>query len=139
VRSPRFINPLIAAYIVAQLLLPIRGLKEDKFDTFGAFTWNMYSQTYGCEVKYNLVDEAGLQSAVAYQKYFASNDKVFRVFHRDVLPSFNKFLCDQVAEEGKRGRITGFVKCTKNAKESATLVSENADICTAANYAVTAK
>ncbi len=137
-RSLRFRNLLIAGYVTFQVLYPIRGLVEDKFDTFGEFTWNMYSQTYRCTTRYAVVDSSGSQPITDFRKYFNSPSEVSRVFHRDALPRFHKFLCAQLAAEGGRSQLRGFVECTKNDAESEILVGDIANICAAPNYAVTA-
>jgi hypothetical protein len=135
--SHRTSNVLIAGFILFQLLYPIRGLVQDKFDTWGEFTWNMYSQTYECRTRYRLVDQSGVQHELNLQQYFVLPSKVGRVFNRQDLPAFHQFLCEQMAREGKSGRILARVSCTRNKLETESLVRENEDICTGANHAVT--
>ena len=136
-RSHRNTSLLIAGYVVFQVLYPIRGLVEDKFDTWGEFTWNMYSQTYECRTRYRLVAQSGAQQDLNLQQYFTIGNKVGRVLNRQDLPVLHAFLCEQMAREGKPGQILGRVSCTRNKVETETLVRENVDICTAANHAVT--
>jgi len=137
VRSRRFINLLIAGYVAFQGLYPIRGLVQQKFDTIGDFTWNMYSQTYTCTRRYSFVDASGAHPVPDFGGFFRRPEKLPRAFHRDILPIFHKFLCDQIAAQGKSGRLTGFLECTRNKAESEVLVNTDGKICTAPNYGVT--
>jgi len=136
--SRRTSNLLIAGFGLFQLLYPIRGFVQDKFDTWGEFTWNMYSQTNKCMTRYRLVDQTGAARDLNLQEYFVVRNKVANVLNRQDLPVFHKFLCDQMAREGTRGRILAKVSCTRNEAETESLVRENEDVCTAVNYAVTA-
>jgi vitamin K-dependent gamma-carboxylase-like protein len=136
-RSARHRNVLIAAYVLFQVLYPIRGLVENKFDTWGGFTWNMYSQTYTCRVQYKMVDASGQAQKLEFQKYFISRDRAARVLHRDALPEFNKFLCAQVAGEGLSGRLLSGCSCTQSGINTETLVADDTDICHADNFGVT--
>jgi vitamin K-dependent gamma-carboxylase-like protein len=136
-RPARLTNVLIAAYVLFQLLYPIRGLVEDLFETWGVFTWNMYSQTYTCRVQYKLVDASGQVQKLEFQKYFVSRDRAVRVLHRDSLPQFNKFLCAQVAREGLSGRLLSGCSCTQSGINTETLVADDTDICHAGNFGVT--
>jgi hypothetical protein len=135
-RSSRSFNLLIVGYLTIQVLYPIRGLIQDKFHTHGAFTWNMYSQTYDCRVHYTLNSPAQRQE-LDYQQYFASRDKIVRVFNRSDLPIFHRFLCEQLRRQGIRGQLMAEVDCRKNKVEIESLVISGANICTAPNYAVT--
>ena len=130
-------NLLIAGFILFQLVSPIRGLVRDKFETWGEFSWNMYSQTYECRTRYRLVDQSGTQQDLNLQKYFVIPGKVGRVFNRQDLPVFHEFLCAQMVREGRASRILARVSCTRNKVETESLVRESEDICTAPNHAVT--
>ena len=130
-------NIVIIGFLVFQVFLPIRGLVRDKFDTWGEFSWNMYSQTYECRARYRVVDQSGTQRDLNLQQYFALPGKVGRVFNRQDLPRFHEFLCQQIAREGTPGRILARVSCTRNKVQTESLVRESEDICTAANHAVT--
>jgi hypothetical protein len=135
--SHRRSNLLIAGFILFQVLYPIRGVVEDKFDTWGNFTWNMYSQTYECRTRYRLMEQSGVQQDLDLKQYFVIPAKIGQVLNRENLPVLHQFLCEQLVREGKPGRILGRVSCTKNKVETEALVRENEDICTASNHAVT--
>ena len=134
--SRRNTNLLIVGFLLFQLIYPIRGLVKNKFDTWGEFTWNMYSQTYVCTTRYQLADRSGARHEVNLRPYFAVPDKIGRVFNRQDLPTFHKFLCEELAREGRQGQILARVSCTKNQVQTERLVRENEDICTAPNHAV---
>ena len=136
-RSHRNTSLLIAGFVSFQLLYPIRGLVQDKFDTWGEYTWNMYSQTYECRTRYRLMEQSGVQQDLNLRSYFVLPDKVGRVLNRQDLPVLHKFLCEQMAREERPGRILARVSCTKNKVETESLVRENEDVCTAPNRAVT--
>ncbi len=135
--SHRRFNLLIAGFILFQVLYPIRGLVEDKFETWGNFTWNMYSQTYECRTRYRLVAQSGTEQDLDLKQYFVIPVKIGQILNRTDLPVLHKFLCERMAREGKPGRILARVSCTKNKVETEALVRETEDICTAANHAVT--
>ena len=136
-RSRRTSNLLIVGFLVFQVFLPIRGLVRDKFDTWGEFSWNMYSQTYECRTRYRLVAPSGAEQDLDLRQYVARPDKIGRILNRQDLPVFHKFLCSEMARAGRPGRILARVSCTKNKTETESLVQESEDICTAHNYAVT--
>ena len=135
-KSRRTTNWLIAAFLTFQLLYPIRGLVRAKFDTWGEFTWNMFSQTYECLGRYRLIDQAGAETDLNLRQYFVIPAKVGRSMNREDLPVLHRFLCRQTALEGRPGQIHARVSCTWNKAETRSLVQENVDICTAPNNAV---
>lgn len=134
--SRRTTNLLIAGFLAFQLLYPIRGLVQAKFDAWGEFTWNMFSQTYECATRYRLLDQSGAVTDLDLRPYFVLPSKVGRAMNRRDLPSLNRFLCAQTAAEGRPGRILAKVLCTRNKVETRSLVQENVDICTAPNNGV---
>jgi hypothetical protein len=136
--SRRRTSLLIAGFLAVQAIYPIRGLVEDKFASWGEFTWNMYSQTYKCLTRYQLVDRSGARVELDLKPYFADRSKVGRVFNRGDLPVFHRFLCAQMAREGRAGPILARVSCTWNEVETRPLVRENQDICAAADAGVLA-
>ncbi len=138
-RPPRYFSLLIAGYLAFQVLYPIRGLVADKFDSWGTFTWNMYTQRYDCRSRYRLVDESGQEEGVDFLKYFNLRDEAGHVFFRQALPRFHQFLCDQLAREGKHGRLLADSECTRNRVETRSMIRSGVDICTAANFAVAPK
>jgi hypothetical protein len=131
-----YTNLAILLYVTFQVLYPVRGLIEDKFDTWGGFTWNMYSQKYECTAIYKLVEADGTERGVNFQQYFIRREKVGRVFHRDALPVFHKFLCERLSEEGATGKLVAVCECTKNGVETQRLTADSTDICSAPNYGV---
>jgi hypothetical protein len=137
-RSRRYASILIAGYLAFQVLYPIRGLIRNKFDTWGMFTWNMYSQGYDCQTQYKVIEPSGRELPVDFRKYFVLPDKAGHVLNRAALPAFHKFLCGELAREGKNGRTRATVVCRKNGVAIETLVDSTADICSAPNFGVTA-
>ena len=137
-RSRRSASLLIAGYVAFQALYPIRGLVVDKFETWGKFSWNMYSQSYDCKAKYKVVEPSGSELPVHFQKYFILRDKAGHVLNRASLPAFHKFLCAELVREGKNGRVMAVVECRKNGVEIEALVDSTAEICSAPNFGVTA-
>ena len=137
-RSRRFASLLIAGYLAFQVLYPIRGLVVDKFDSWGRFSWNMYSQNYDCKADYKVVQPSGKELPVDFQRYFVLRDKASHVLNRASLPVFHKFLCAELVREGKNGRVMARVECRKNRGEIQVLVDSTAEICSAANFGVTA-
>lgn len=134
--SRRTSNLLIAGFLAFQLLYPIRGLIQEKFDAWGEFTWNMFSQTYECLGRYQLLEPSGAVSNLNLTQYFAIPSKAGRAMNRRDLPVLHRFLCAQTVEEGRPGRILARVSCTRNKIETRSLVQENVDICTAPNAGV---
>lgn len=137
--SKRTSSLLIAGFLLLQVLLPIRGLAKDKFDTWGEFSWNMYSQTYQCRTRYQLVDRSGATQELDLRPYFVDPGLIGHVFNRQHLPVLHRFLCAQMAREGRPGRILARVSCTRNKVKSESLVREGEDVCTSANNSVTAE
>ena len=75
-RSRRTTSLLIAGFLAFQLLYPIRGLVEEKFDTWGEFSWNMYSQTYDCLTRYQMVTPSGQRVELDLKPYFSDQRKI---------------------------------------------------------------
>lgn len=137
-RSRRYASLLIAGYVAFQLLSPIRGLVVDKFDSWGSFSWNMYSKGYDCKAHYKVVEPSGRELAVDFQKYFMLRSKAGHVLNRAYLPAFHRFLCAELVREGKRGRVMALVECRINFAEIEALVDSTAEICSAPNFGVIA-
>ena len=129
-------NLLIVAYLLLQLLLPIRGLVNDKFATFGEFTWNMYSQTYNCRVAYDLTEPTGREVSIDIKEYFNKSDNAGRVLHRDGLPHFHAWLCQRLRQAGRLGSLSASCECRLGNDQKKQLVAADVDICTADNYGV---
>ncbi len=129
-------NFLIVAYLVIQVALPLRGFLFDKYDTRGNFTWNMYSKQYRCGVRYARLTERGPE-LFDHREFFRRDRVVMRVFHRDVLPEFHKYLCEEALGQPENpAYIQGSVKCQLNDKPPQELIQPEANICEADNYAV---
>ena len=52
-------NTLLITFLAFQLLLPLRGFVRDRFESRGNFSWNMYSETYTCRLKYEMLTPDG--------------------------------------------------------------------------------
>ncbi len=133
-----YVNFLILLYLALQVGYPIRGFLQDKFDAWGRFTWNMYSQSYQCRVLYRVVAADGTEWRVNYEQFFARRDRAGLVFNRESLPGFHKFVCERLAEEGQRGKLMATAECTMNRLVTESLVDNTADVCNSPNFAVTA-
>ena len=129
-------NLFIAAYLVIQLLLPLRGCLYDKFETPGNFSWNMYSALYGCKTQYRLDTPEGETRWLQYRDYFNRPELSERVFFADVLPEYHRWLCEEFRRQGELGSLRGYVSCRLNIGPDVALADRNVDLCTAPNYGV---
>jgi len=129
-------NLLIVAYLLTQLILPIRGLVKDRFATWGAFTWNMFSQSYICTVAYTLTEPTGREVSIDIKEYFNRPEKTGRVLHRDALPHFHAWLCQRLHQAGRLGNLSASCECRLGNDQKKQLVAADVDICTADNYGV---
>lgn len=128
-------NVAVAAYVLVQLLLPLRGLRSDFFDTERYFSWNMFANEYRCSWSYMLKRRGEPGHFVDLREYVREPNVIHRVFHRDSLPSVHAWLCENVVEG--RGRLTGRVRCALPPGGWVDLVDATADdICDAENHAV---
>ncbi len=60
-----------------------------------------------------------------------------RVFHRDVLPEFHKYLCEEgLGQPEGPAYIQGSVECQLNDRPRQELIQPQVNICEADNYAV---
>jgi hypothetical protein len=134
--SRRATSWLIAGFLAVQVVYPIRGLVENKFDSWGEFTWNMYSQTYDCLTRYQMVMPSGQRVELDLKPYFSDQRKIGRVFNHGDLPAFHRFLCREMTRSGRSGQILARVSCSKSGGETRPMVRENEDICTAPDGAV---
>ena len=115
-------NLFIAAYLVIQLILPLRGCLYDKFETNGKFSWNMYSIRYDCLTQYKLDTPEGETHWLNYRDYLNRPEFVDRVFSADVLPEYHRWLCDEFRRQGKLGRLWGYAICRLNIGPEVALV-----------------
>ncbi len=130
-------NLYVLAYLSLQLLLPLRGCFYDKLETRADFSWNMYSQLYNCQARYILTTPDGISRPMPYHKAFYRWDRVKMIFHRDRLPHFHAWLCDNAQQNGVLGNIRAAVRCSVSTDERLVdLVESGVDLCTASNYGV---
>ena len=129
-------NPAIAVFVALQLVYPISGLMTDKFDTWGSFTWNMYSETYTCNSFYWIQSPDGQKTPINIRKFFRRSGRTARIFHRDFLPSFNAWLCDQLTQERMEGTLMARCDCKTTMGIQESLVDSLVGICDAPNYGV---
>ena len=123
----------IMAYLAVQLLVPLRGLVQDKFETRGNFSWNMYSRRYSCGTAYTLHAD-GVVRSIDLALYLRGQTP--KAFHRDTLPRFHAWLCDEL--DAQRGtRLIGAVAfCRIDDGPRVDLVRPGIDICVADDYGV---
>jgi len=129
-------NLFIAAFLIIQVTLPLRGYLYDRFETRGNFSWNMYSSTYKCSSLYRLDTPEGEILWPRYQDYFNLQILFTRVFHADYLPEFHRWLCDHFRSQGQLGSLRGYATCFLNNGPPVELVDRTVDICTASNFGV---
>lgn len=126
----------IGAYLIIQLILPLRGCLYEKFETRGNFSWNMYSTRYSCWTQYRLDTPQGETRWLRLQDYFIRPEYFTRVSYRDVLPKFHRWLCDEFRRKGELGTLRGYSICALNRGPRMELVDRKVNLCTAPNYGV---
>ena len=129
-------NLFILAYLGVQLFLPLRAFFNDKLETRGDFSWNMYSQRYQCQAVYSLTTPDGKTHPMHHEKAFRRSDRSQAVLHRDRLPAFHAWLCDEARRNGALGSIHATVRCSVNIERGMDLIEPDVDLCTAPNYGV---
>ena len=129
-------NLFILAYLAIQLFLPLRAFFDDKLETRGDFSWNMYSQRYQCLTVYSLTTPEGKTHPLNHKKAFRRSDRSQAVLHRDRLPAFHAWLCNEASRNGALGSIRATVRCSVNIEPGIDLVEHDVDLCTAPNYGV---
>ena len=128
-RASRRRNIFVVCYLAIQLTLPIDGFVRGKMDTRGDFSWNMYSQHYGCDVRYVLLTPDGKGLLVDNKKYSRRPDRINTVFRRDWLPIFNDWLCAELQREGKSGELKARITCRHNHGPMLDLVEPYSRVC----------
>jgi hypothetical protein len=128
------LHGFLAAYLVLQLALGLRGLLLDRFDTRGDFSWNMYTDRYTCSMLYIAHDAEGRGRDVPIDRQFRNEVSSTKVMHRDALPAFHAWLCDEIGPE--ETRLTGLVSCSLNGGPWRDLVDPTADLCHAPDHGV---
>ena len=129
-------NLFIAAYLIVQIILPLRGFLYEKFETRGNFSWNMYSTRYSCWTQYRLDTPQGETRWLRLQDYFIRPEFFTRVSYRDVLPKFHRWLCDEFRRKGELGTLRGYSMCSLNRGPRMELVDRKVNLCAAPNYGV---
>jgi hypothetical protein len=129
-------NLFLVAFFGLELAIAVPGFVYDKHETRGNFSWNMYSVDHQCDAKYALYLADGRGFPVEYQKAFNRADRAHIVFHRDTLPVFHRYMCEELAAEGSFDRIEGQVMCRIDEEAPVALVRRGVDICTAPNWGV---
>ena len=132
-------NLFIAAYLIIQMTLPLRGCLYDKFENPGYFSWNMYTTSYECGTQYRLDTPAGETRWLRYEDYFNRPEYYTRVLYSDVLPKFHHWLCDEFRRQGELKTLRGYAICSLNRGPDMELVDRTVDLCTAPNYGVKAQ
>ncbi len=129
-------NLFIAAFLMIQVTLPLRGCLYKKVEARGNFSWNMYSTTYTCWSQYRLDTPDGVTHWPANNDHFNRPASSDMAFHVEFLPEYHRWLCDKYRNEGKLGRLQGYVNCSVNSGPLWELVDRSVDLCTAPNYGV---
>ena len=132
----RWKNLFIAAYLIIQVVLPLRGCLYEKFETNGNFSWNMYSRRYGCRTQYRLDTPEGETRWLSHRDYFNRPELSTRVFYVDVLPEYHRWLCGEFHRRGELGSIRGYASCPLKYGLKVSLVERSVDLCNAPNYGV---
>ena len=127
-------NAFIVAYLCVQLLVPLRGLLMDKSDTRGDFSWNMYAGRYTCLTSYMIRTPGGMPQIVDHRPYFKREKSSGKIFHRDVLPVFHAWLCDELHDALDPARLEAWVSCRTDEEPTQALVLPGTDICAAAEH-----
>jgi len=129
-------NLFIAAFLIIQVTLPLRGWLYDNFEKPGNFTWNMYTTRYECSAQYRLDTPQGETRWLRPEDYFRWPHLWMRVFYADELPKFHRWLCDKFRRQGELGSLRGYATCTLNYGPKVAFVDSGVDLCTVRNYGV---
>lgn len=129
-------NTFIVVFLALQLALPVRPLLQDRYDSRGHFSWNMYSQNYHCSARYTLTTPSGTTTRIKHEKHFKRSTRANMIWYRDVLPSFHRYLCEYYARKDELQSLSGDVRCSWNGAPSLPLVDPAVDLCRAENYGV---
>ncbi len=132
-------NLFIAAYLMIQVTLPLRGCLYEKFETRGNFSWNMYAYSYECTIQYRVDTPEGETLWPKHKDHFKREGNTGNAFFSDNLPEFHRWLCDKFRYEGKLESMQGYVICSLNGGPYRELVDRSVDLCTALNYGVRAQ
>jgi hypothetical protein len=126
----------ILVFAVIQLVVPLRGFTSDKHESRGNFSWNMYSKSFSCRIRYVRYDVDGRAAPYDHKRHFATDKGPMKVYHRDELPRFHAWLCEELSRDPKFARLEGAVNCRLNRGERTDLVPKGTDICASENFGV---
>jgi hypothetical protein len=129
-------NLFIVVYLAVQVVLPLRALVLERHDTRGHFSWNMYSQNYDCTSIYLLTDPSGETKKVKLSNHFKRGRRTNMIYYRDILPDFNRYLCDYYGRRGRLQTLRADVRCSWNGAAPVPLTDPAVDVCRAPNYGV---
>ena len=73
---------------------------------------------------------------VDHRSFFHRRSRHRLVFHRDVLPAFHAYLCEELEDRGPLERLEGICICSYNKGEFEPLIHDSVDLCSYANYGV---
>lgn len=129
-------NLFVVAFLAVQLILPLRGFWLDKLETRGNFSWNMYSQRYGCRASYFVITPERAVEPVNPRDHFNRPQRASMTYHRDTLPELHRYLCETLEAEGRLGTLRGSMACKLNRQDRVELIEHNGDLCSAPDFGV---
>jgi hypothetical protein len=135
-RARKAANVFIVAWLVLQFALPIRGFVRGKHDTRGDFSWNMYASQFRVDERYVVITPDGRGVRLKLGDYFVRSGRWTSAFHRDTLPAFNAWLCDELPRRGLAGTLVVRARVSENGGPYVDLVTPNAHACEVEGYAV---
>jgi hypothetical protein len=137
-KIPRLRSLLILAYLVVQIVLPLRGLARDPLDHPGDFSWSMIPPRYECSAAYAATRSSGAVAEVDLGRFFNPATQASRVLYRDRLPRFHLFLCDELERSEPLQRLDGICLCSRSGVDVVPLLGEDVDLCSAPEQGVLA-
>jgi hypothetical protein len=124
------LNAFLAAFLAVQLLVPLWGFLRPSADTTGSFSWNMYSQRYQVDARYVLLTPEGKGELLDPHDFMNRPDRWTSVMHRETLPAFHRWLCEELARRGRRGQVKAKVRVSANGEPWQDLVvPPNSTVC----------
>lgn len=112
------ISAAIGLFLAVQLLLPLRGLVYDRYETRADFSWSMFSHSYHCDAQYR-----GPHGAIDAFSSLKRRADAPLLLHLDALSQWHRWLC------AKHGRVVATVRCMADGTPARDLVSAGKDIC----------
>ena len=135
-RSRGLIHAFVGLFLTLQLLLPLPALLQSQTETRGILSWNMYAERYRCTARYYAVSNTGERTPIPVRRYFNNSDRVGLIRHRDVLPRFHAWLCEDLDVANSAVTLQGTVACSANHGPEIQLVRPGIDLCRAPSYGV---